>query len=420
MTINSRFLATILMPVMVLFASFASAQSLDGNNIDNPTATSSSDVVASKGTTAKPAVAEKDGKIAVEAHATAPKRVTGSAVSSGTTYVNGYGNYCSKTWPATGGSVFGYVSNGGDPCKSIDPGNTGKLQRKGLYSSTSWNNVVLRCDQGLWFWTGVGNAPLDWAYQTAYTGQGKSNCVFTVAPREIPVFHAPFNGSTPAGSGFDFARSPYNTLNVTLYGQPGSTTATIVDYKGRDKSGPTYINDHAGHDWGIPKGTLLKAVADGVVERAETYIKNDGACQAVERHVYIKHKVCGSNGYCEEFMSYYTHMDSVSVNTGDIVNRDDTIGTSGDSGCVPAHLHYTLARLTNTASSLKENLTFTDQGSFFGTKINVWSNVYDWATDPYGWEPLNGPDPWGWKGYPKGVMSIKVWAPGFAPALGNW
>src|SRR5262249_22824954 len=158
--------------------------------------------------------------------------------------------------------------------KYIDPNNTGQLQRKGLYSSSGWNNVILRCDigqpqQGLWFWTGKGNDPLGWAYQTAYGSPGKSNCVFTVAPRELAIFYEPFdNLAFAAGSGYDFAQPPNNaTLDVGKFGQPGSMKATKVDYKGRDVSGLNFIDDHDGYDWGIAKGTKLEAVADGVVVR---------------------------------------------------------------------------------------------------------------------------------------------------------
>jgi murein DD-endopeptidase MepM/ murein hydrolase activator NlpD len=150
--------------------------------------------------------------------------------------------------------------------------------------------------------------------------------------------------------------------------------------------------------------------------RAETYYKS-APCNAVERHVYIRHKVCGVNGYCEEFMSYYTHMNSLSVSTGQTVSRGQIIGESGDSGCVPAHLHYTVARLTNTSYDLKRAILFTDKGTnSLGQRIDVASNVYDWGIDPFGWVPLNGPDPWSLRGYPKGAMSIKLWVPGHAPS----
>jgi len=365
--------------------------------------------------------------------------VPGAAMAEPIISVTGYGNYCSKTWP-TGGSTFGYVSNGGDPCEYIDPKHSGTTQRKGLYSSSGWNNVVLRCNQGVWFWTGVGNAPLDWAYETAYKNKpNKSNCISTVASREMPIFDAPVDDlSVCAGTGFDFARPPYNTLDVTLFGQSGSKTATIVDLKGRDKSNPAccvtnsckagetcYVSDHAGYDWGIAKGTPLKAVADGVVVRAEKYYKTVDKCNNYEAHVYIKHKVCGMNNYCEQFVSYYTHMDSVQVSVGQVVHKGESIGTSGNSGCVSAHLHYTVARLTNTADKLLESLKFTDNGTttFSGQmmKKNVASNVYNWAIDPYGWD-ATWPDPWGWKvyGQDKGAMSIKLWVPGKAPCTGSW
>jgi murein DD-endopeptidase MepM/ murein hydrolase activator NlpD len=423
MIINSRFLATILTPAVILLAPIAIAQSLEGAHYtDPPAATSSSKLTSGNGATESTADAGIARKTIVKAHRTAPKGSSSAAFAPPVTYVSGYGNYCSKTWPATGGSAFGYVSNGGDPCQFIDPNNTGVLQRKGLYSSSGWNNVILRCDigpsqQGLWFWTGIGNDPLGWAFQTAYGSPGKSNCVFTVAPRELPVFHEPFDNLTLAAlNGFDFARPPYKTLDVTIFGQQGSTTAAKVDYRGRDMSGLNFIDDHTGHDWIMPKGTKLKAVADGVVVRAETYLKS--VDNKVERHVYIRHKVCGVNDYCEEFMSYYTHMDSISVSDGQTVTRGQIIGESGDSGTTLAHLHYTAARLTNTSNDLKRELVFTDKGTnSLGQRIDVGSDIYNWSIDPFGWVPLNGPDPWSLRGYPSGIgaMSIKLWVPGHTP-----
>jgi hypothetical protein len=100
---------------------------------------------------------------------------------------------------------------------------------------------------------------------------------------------------------------------------------------------------------------------------------------------------------------------------------------------VSPHLHYTAARLTNTGNNLEEKLTFTDCGTDAkGMKINVSSNAYDFAIDPYGWEPQNGPDRWGW-GWkttrtsacgsvitPVGAMSIWLWNPFKMPSSGTW
>jgi hypothetical protein len=216
-----------LTPAMILLAPIAIAQSLEvAHDIDNPAAVSSSRLTSGNGATESPVDAGIARKRIVKASRTALKRSSSAALVAPIISVSGYGNYCSKTWPATGGSAFGYDTSGGDPCKFIDPNNTGQLQRKGLYSSTGWNNVILRCDigqpqQGLWFWTGKGNDPLGWAFQTAYGSPGKSNCVFTVAPRDLPIFHEPFDNLTlAAGSGFDFARPPYDKLDVTIDFQP--------------------------------------------------------------------------------------------------------------------------------------------------------------------------------------------------------
>ena len=412
---NPTSIATMLMLSMALFTAVANAQSpLVSESKEIPPG--NTDAFAGKGTHAQPS-------IRAGAPALAPEPVAFSAIANSTINVNGYGNYCSKTWPG-GGSAFGYVSNGGDPCGHIDPNWTGSMQRKGLYSTSGWNDVVLKCDQGTWFWTGKANAPLDWAYDTAYKSAGKSNCVFTVSPRYMPIFNSPIdNLAFPAGSGFDFAKAPYTTLDVTQFKQPGSTKARKVDFKGRDESASGSIDDHAGYDWGVPKGTKVRAVAAGLVISAETYFKTRDSCNKVERHVFIQHKVCGAQGYCEEFVSYYTHLDSISVNVNDTVQQGDLIGSSGNSGCVPDHLHFSVFRVTNTASSLSEPLKFTDEGTNpAGLKINAGVlEGYNFAIDPYGWYPISGgPDPWGVNAYPKGALSIRLWTPLHTPSPGKW
>jgi hypothetical protein len=55
MTINSRFLATILTPAMILLAPIAIAQSLEvAHDIDNPAAVSSSRLTSGNGATESP------------------------------------------------------------------------------------------------------------------------------------------------------------------------------------------------------------------------------------------------------------------------------------------------------------------------------------------------------------------------------
>lgn len=341
-------------------------------------------------------------------------------------YVSGYGNYCSITWP-DGGSVFGYYYSGGDPCNSIDAEHSGTIRKKGLFRSEGYNDVVLRCDQGVWFWTGWSTAPLQEAYHEAYNTTPKSNCVFTVAPREMPVLRSPIqNLNIPAGSGFDFALPPYDTLDLKPYGGV-NPAATIVDNKAHDKSGGPFVKDHKGYDWGVPKGTQVFSPADGLVVLAHSahklYPTDTPPCDELITEIFVQHKFCGPYGYCEEFATYYSHLAGVFVQAGQFVKAGQLLGLSGQSGCVSPHLHFSVGRLTNTADHLNESLVFTNSGiDKQGYPINELSNLYNFAIDPYGWKPLNGPDPWGWMVYGKGLgaMSINLWDPHYTPSQGSW
>jgi hypothetical protein len=188
----------------------------------------------------------------------------------------GMGNYCSITWP-DGGWSFASDRNGGDPCTRIinqsPPGGT--IQRKGLYAADNWNRAVVRCNPPDCQWyaysQGWGNDPLTAVFDKA---QGKPGCIFNASPLYMPVFDAPFfliSNYTHA-TGFDFAKAPYNTLNVANFGQVGSSSATIVNNVGKDKSGQGFINDHDGHDFLMPRFTPIYAVADGWVLKARSWL----------------------------------------------------------------------------------------------------------------------------------------------------
>ncbi|XYH98256.1 M23 family metallopeptidase [Sorangium sp. So ce1128] len=332
--------------------------------------------------------------------------------------VSGLGHYCSGTWPGLGGWAFTSNTAGGDPCASITS-TGGTVQRKGLYSASGVNRVVYRCNPPSYNWVGMyegsGNGPLTAAYDAA---DGQSECIFTVSPVSIPIFDAPFSLSATYthATGFDFAKAPYNTLNVTDFGQTGSTAATIVDWKGRDKSSGGFINGHDGHDWLMAKGTAIKAVADGTVVMARDwnsgYVGSDSPFQ---KEVAILHTVRGTAGssYVEQFITYYAHLQSYSVVVGDTVTKGQQIGQSGNTGSsTTPHLHFGVIRVTNTADQLSETVTWSSPP--------VHSDGADQAIEPYGWGAPSGFDPWSWRGYPQGALSVALWNSGQAPSTGTW
>lgn len=339
-----------------------------------------------------------------------------------TTTVSGMGHYCSGTWP-TGGWAFTSDTTGGDPCKAITS-TGGTVRRKGLYANNNWNRVVYRCYPPNYGFVGIyegwGNGPMTAAFNEAKKDK-KPGCVFNVSPKSMTIFDSPFPLKTKYShsNGVDFARG--KTLNVNDFGQSGSTTAKVVDWKGREVS---YGDEHAGHDWNMPKGTEIRAVAAGVVVSARIY--DSGACTdpqkkactcvsdtQYQKEVSIRHTVQGNKeNYFERFLTYYAHLQSYSVMAGQVVKKGEVIGYSGNTGCsFGPHLHFGVIRLTNTSDQLEEVVNFDPV---------THSDAGDKLIEPYGWEAPKGFDPWSWMFYPQGALSLNLWNSGQAPSVGTW
>lgn len=329
--------------------------------------------------------------------------------------INGYGHYCSMTWP-TGGWAFVSDSTGTtDPCRAImgksDPGGT--IARAGMYHASGMNTVVLRCtDNTVWQYKGNGNGPLTAAYDKA---KGHPGCIFTVAPQELPIFNSPFKGTTPrTTNGFDFAKPPYQTLNVPDFGQSGPSNAKTVNLRGNVR---TYGDDHDGYDWVVPEGTAVYAVADGVVHanrRLATTCTNSK--DHFQGEMYIRHTVSRiPSRFNEIFVAGYFHLKKrADLAAGTSVKAGDYLGDIGWVGCSSeSHLHFALFRTTNVADHWKAPFSVPNNE----TDPN---NGGRWATDPYGFKPPKGIDPWGWRAFPDGALSIDVWKSGQAPPIGDW
>lgn len=328
-----------------------------------------------------------------------------------------YGTYCSGTWPS-GGWAFNSATAGGDVCAQITQ-TGGTVQRRGLYRNSAMNRVVVRCGPPSYGWVGIyegmGNGPLTAAYDSA-NGEKKKGCIFTVSPNEMPIFDAPFplGTSYAHATGVDYAKSPYNTLDVADFGQSGSSAATVVDWKGRDRSSGGYLDGHAGHDWTMARGTSIRAVAAGTVVMAREYDSGVTTSDSpLQKEVAIVHTVCASPGFYERFLTYYAHLQSYSVQVNQVVNKGDQIARSGHTGSSSQpHLHFGVIRLTNTADKLEETVHWLPPPQH--------SDATDKAIEPYGWAAPKGFDPWAWKAYPQGALSPYLWRNGQAPATGQW
>jgi murein DD-endopeptidase MepM/ murein hydrolase activator NlpD len=358
-------------------------------------------------------------------------RTGGGALAAKVPAPAGMGRYCSVTWPDGAWALAWYSNLTQNPCdylaRNTAPG--ARVQRAGLYSTTGMNNVVVRCDNNSWVWlgTGAGGGPLGYTFNQAKWG-GHTGCIFTASPREMPVLRSPFPAYTWPHhvTGVDFARWPYGSLNLASdFGQPrASTAATKVNWKGRDRSSTNYVDDHDGHDWNVWSGTKLHAVANGRVLAAR-FRDVSNACpedsSKIQGEVYIEHVVSGGSGssaFDEQFVSFYAHLSSIKVKPGDIVAKGQVIGYSGDTGCSSApHLHFGVYRVRNTAAyrywPIRINTNFStghDQNS---------SNLHLVMIEPYGFYPPSGFDPWAWRAYPYGALSVNLWERGQAPP-GNW
>lgn len=352
------------------------------------------------------------------------------------------GRYCSMTWPTGGWALVLYPNLTQDPCADIkkksDPGGT--VQRAGLYSAKGFNNVVVRCDTNAsWIWLGTGAAdgPFAYTYKKASDGKHKG-CIFTAAPRELPIFNTPYPASTNVThvTGVDFARDTYVTLDLAHeFGQPGaSTQASVVDWKARDKTGQGFRDDHDGHDINMAIGTEIRTVAGGTVLAARfrdvsniPQAKCPGTIKT-QGEIWIEHTVSGGSGgqYDEHFVTFYAHLSKIEVKAGDQVQQGQKIGLSGNTGCTTqAHLHFGTFKISNTAGYL----TFPMQinTDFSAGKDQNSSNLWRVMIDPYGFYPPAGFDPWAWKAYPNpndpqahGALSVNLWALNQAPPTGNW
>jgi murein DD-endopeptidase MepM/ murein hydrolase activator NlpD len=82
---------------------------------------------------------------------------------------------------------------------------------------------------------------------------------------------------------------------------------------------------HAGTDYGVPTGTNLASMSTGTVRFA-------GVQSGYGNLVQIR--------YWDGTVSYYGHMSSISVNTGEKVERGQVVGQSGNTGrSTGPHLH---------------------------------------------------------------------------------
>ena len=318
--------------------------------------------------------------------------------------------YCSRTYPTHGWTFHSGVA---DPCTADGAGGT--IQRAGLYSTTGINNVVVRCEPNyIWYYSGTGEAPLDWAYAAAAGTPTNGDCIFSVSAAKMPILGSPYPAGVAGshGSGFDHDRYPYDS-------------GMQLDFRGQLVH---FINDHDAEDLGIPRGTAMYAPADGYVLTAGLFNGVYVNCNAPgqmqnglpdcgdEAIVIIKHTVTnGAALYDEYFASGFFHMQAIEpsilakcapVNkatssggtcSGATVTKGQLIGYSGARGSASGpHLHFATWRLTNTA----RNYYITDAAFAAPQPFNFGGSIGPTVVmDSMGWRPSPTSDPWATDAY---------------------
>ncbi|MDH3630375.1 MAG: M23 family metallopeptidase [Gammaproteobacteria bacterium] len=218
---------------------------------------------------------------------------------------------------------------------------------------------------------------------SACGGGGSGGDDDEAAGSAVPFFDKPFDANFPVSNLFDHD-VPLQFVDINGY---------TVDHNGiqRNIGVPgAYVDGHSGHDWLLPTGTALKSVADGEVVFAgiEMFVcpALPGSPVVNQKDVRVEHTA--SNG--DFYLSRYTHVDTIAVTVGDMVNSGQNLATSGNTGCSTApHLHFQVYR--------------------WSPSHNAWITV-----DPYGWAAATQDS---WAQHPNGTASVPLWKAGQAPTL---
>lgn len=105
------------------------------------------------------------------------------------------------------------------------------------------------------------------------------------------------------------------------------------------------LGPHRGVDYGVPKGTPLKAVGKGTIVKV---YKSDILGWVVELRTYVTAEKIRIFSYC--------HLDGVTIKEGTKVNQGDIIGVSGNSGTSSGpHLHLMCGKTENLAVNAVED-----------------------------------------------------------------
>lgn len=361
--------------------------------------------------------------------ATSPRRLRWNVPA--TDVPEGYGRYCSVSYP-TGGWAFATLGeSNSDPCGALlanSPGGT--IERAGLWDTKGMNNVLWNCKQGLGIYAAQGSQATAFAYNDA-TSKKKTHCVFVVAPQRLPVFGLPWGKTDSTQSNPSADVSAPSVFNFNVYREDWDVTEfgqqqEAADWnRGVDRLGRGRNVRESAYDWSMPAGKPIVSVARGRVLAARDRDVTPFGCPSPQKEIYVQHRI-GEGEYAEEFVTFYAHASSFSVKSGDVVERGQELGKIGTTGCSGGnHLHLGVWRLTNLSGHRFHDFRVQDTG--YGV------NGIRGIIDPFGWAAPEHIDPWAWK-YQNGTaywddydhtiavrnpgaFSINLWREGEAPPL---
>ena len=207
--------------------------------------------------------------------------------------------------------------------------------------------------------TNPWTAPIISVFDHAMSSRFESNGVIVAYSGETGTIRDPNEPPAISGTKILYSFKKADSSPFIINGHYVGTTTT--------HSNTLNYDGHPGYDYPVGIGTAVYAAADGVVLNA---VPTDS--EPSGKYIQITHT--GTS-----YLSQYLHLSAVYVTNNQPVQRGDSIGLSGNTGGVAAHLH-------------------------FEAKINVagtWISV-----DPYGWQG-SGADPYTGN---TGVANISLWA----------
>ena len=192
--------------------------------------------------------------------------------------------------------------------------------------------------------------------------EGTPTPVPTATPTTVPFLQPPFARTYRVTSHFDHQLPIYERDDTVIIfnGDQASAIDGMADrlatfpggYWFPDTFAYLYYDGHNGVDYGTGGGTTVLAAAPGEVVFAGSAASG---CDTPLQYVCIEHE----GGY----RTFYLHLEGIAVVEDEWVEAGDPVGISGNSGCsLAAHLHFAVDRDKK-------------------------------ATDPYGWQPADRPDP---------------------------